>query len=320
MTLTMHVLPVGVSLLNEENGAPRTVRRALDPATSHTEDRRVDVELAHRAGGNVGPLTVAALVGEEVCDRLRRADAEWCAEWTSVEAYKNQPEYVAPTGESYVLIATDTTEGLRAAFLAATRYALDGTITYVNDPLAARTQPIEPGRVYLLRVPGLDLTETGEGPRTDHPWRALGAIGGMITETAMQAAHGTWHVVLHCSGGYKPVLPYLLVMAEGIRTEFEHRHPQDRRPKPELTAAATHRSKPGSPEHIVELPVRYLTGRPLTKARALVNQLKQEGRDTELSADEYSDIAGMLLKEDTGGRLTLSQSGLIMTEALWLRS
>jgi hypothetical protein len=88
-------------------------------------------------------LHLDRLLDRPVREALAVASADLCAEWASVRTVTDRRS-TPDTDAAYVLIATDTDDGLRAATLVAARYAPGVPIRYVDDP---HTGPavIEPG-------------------------------------------------------------------------------------------------------------------------------------------------------------------------------
>jgi hypothetical protein len=160
-------------------------------------------------------------------------------------------------------LASDTDEGLRAAILLALHEASNRSdrVRYVHD-VSGEAVPVPEhiGDVAVVRVPGLDFSQSSDG--AERTWRALGDLGYAV---AAVAQNDNWSVVLHLSGGFKAAIPYLLVMAEGIRTRL--RAAQLPEPAPQVTAVCIHESSIDRDRrpYLVDLPVRYL-GWPLHKA------------------------------------------------------
>ncbi|MFC0438058.1 hypothetical protein [Kutzneria buriramensis] len=237
MSLLLHVIPVGLSLdmqvtqkrivhgadrqllartltprmLGTRGGPANPVRAALRQATAGPDDPAD------------GPLDAATLLGpaRDLVSALR-AHPQLCAEWTSVHAELDaQPAGDPHQGHAYLVLASDTAEGLRTATLVAHGLAEATPVRYTDDPGTTpfRRGLIRPGEVVLCRIPGLDFAdEHGLGAAT---WDALGAIGNVAAASALNPALAArWRVVLHLSGGYKALIPYLLVMAEAMNSVF----------------------------------------------------------------------------------------------------
>ncbi len=204
-----------------------------------------------------------------------------------------------------MLIATDSDAGLRAATLVAARYQ-HTTIRYVHEPLTVGRLLIRVGDVYICRIPDLDL---GARQPTSTTWRSLGAVGRLVAETAEQTPGGDWNVVVHLSGGYKAMIPYLMVLAEGIHSRL--RDSQD------IRAVAIHDPEAGKDPTIsrivVPIPVRRLEGYLLSEAEKLKKMTRPDSDI--VGSDAPKDLSGLFIqRENSGYRVTAP--GLITVNVL----
>lgn len=313
MTVTMHVLPVGLSLLTRAKTEQflRGLRTVLRPAMfdgDANRSRKVQAELARLAHPATGELDLnAVLPSAEHWRAVRSDNPRLCAEWTSVAVEQSRTSGPG----AFVLIASDTDDGLRSAVFVAGQYAPDRRIHYVDDPVgAALTMALEPGGVYVFRIPGLDLENHA---MTDATWFALGSVGHAIQRTARRAIAGRWDVVLHLTGGYKAMLPYLLVMAEGIETVFKAAGSTLGERTPTLRAVSVHEHDPDAPlSKLVQVPVpiRWVESYPLQALRDLKDGTLTDARVT---GDEWREWQGQWI-EAGGGKL--SPAGMILTRVL----
>lgn len=317
MSRVLHLIPVGISLLDaiDKKKVAAEVRTALqktlNPAVLHnqagfqaaTESVRTAIRAATDATS--GRLNFANLL-PGVAGPLKglRGRSELCAEWQSVKVEITGPPAGDPDeGHAYVLIATDTDAGLRAGAFVAAGFASDADVYYVDDPEPEfRSRVIEPGQAYLCRTPGLDLANPEK--ITEGTWRALGHIGHAIAETARRASRGRWRVVLHLSGGYKAMMPYLLILAEGINSVFKAPDRTIKGRKPALKAFVLHES---ADEHRVDCPVRALEG----KLFANLLELKEAYDASVLNELRSSGLLGLCVDTDTGA---LTTAGVIMVQ------
>lgn len=268
MSLVLHVVAVGLSINDGLNGIEvavpsadrKAVKNALQPDVLRTrgDDQNVvrRTIMDHQRGMAVdlpGLLGAAA----DAVNRLR-GSYRLCAEWTSIHVEADSP----PPGDqhdghAYVLVATDTEPGLRAAALVAA--GLPGTppVQYVDDPGLDdfRGTQITPGHAYLCRVPGLDFTRPEDIDKDALTWRALGSIGHTVAESAANPSPHRWRVVVHLSGGFKALIPYLLVVAEGINSVFGQPDRVSPTAVPSLSAVILHEK---SQDKRVAIPVRAL--------------------------------------------------------------
>lgn len=304
----MHVLPVGLSLLNVLKNRLPAASNALDPQrlAQDAQGYRLAAVLARATTYPDHELRLDGLLAEPAREALvHPAREHLCAEWASVRLVaQGQP---APPGVvAYVLIATDTDDGLRAATLVAARYANGKLLRYLDDP-GTGPLAIEPDTVSIYRIPGLDLA-AGVPGRT--AWETLGRLGHAIARTAADAIADRWDVVLHLSGGYKALMPYLLVLAEGINSVISYRAadmPPQRRPT--LRAVATHESNDRA---LVDLPVRCLSEDLYIAARNLKAAL---GPSNSVTGTAWDVLVGLAL-ESKGQRRNLTPLGTILVNVL----
>lgn len=120
----------------------------------------------------------------------------------------------------------------------------------------------------------------------------------------MDAVAGRWDVVLHLTGGYKAMLPYLLVMAEGIKSVFQDLG-EVSDPQPTLRAVTVHES---NVRRQVEIPIRWIN----RGWRAELVALKEfVGAGSRVSSDEWNGWKGQWL-DDAEPPRRLSRSGMIL--------
>jgi hypothetical protein len=313
---TIHLLPVGTSLLDNATRGPdhihdKTVRNAVTHAAStHTATLG---EALRRATYPDGVLDVSTLITPGHLNRLRQLDAACCAERSSVAAVADTTVHGSPD-DAFVLIASDSDDGLRAALLLAASWPVpegDAVPRYVDDPAATGLGPLRPADVLLCRIPDLTM---------DHPdrlirsWAALGRLGRAIQRAAWSGESGPWDVLLHLSGGYKAVIPHLLVLAEGIETVFRHHEPADGQRRPSARAVMLHEDNRREP---VWIPVRWMAGQLLTQARelrdaVLADRVVPGERVPPLVAE---DLDGQLIAV-AGRHRRLNPYGQIMVNAL----
>jgi hypothetical protein len=250
----LHVVTVGRSILDRlDSNLPR-LRSVLDPAL--LTPRSVGDTLCELT--RAGEIDPTALLPDDAAADIRDASWRLTAEWTSLKAYRAAPAAIPDAAVIYV--ASDTEDGLRAATLVALHDTRAGNgynsvLRYQQVPDPEPLIVDHTGRVVVVRVPGLDFSSSRkEGDRT---WRALGDLGRTVARTAQ--ANG-WSVVLHLSGGFKAAIPYLLVMAEGIRTRLRMSDSAQTPRGLTVSAVCVHESSIGSDQpYLVALPVRYLS-------------------------------------------------------------
>lgn len=285
-----HLVPVGLSLL-EGREFPESAIKVRDAMPWAASAGKLDWDLLSTAG----------------VSRLTAADPSMAAEWTSVAAIQSKSA-AATAGDAFVLIATDTDDGLRAAAMIAAFHDQSG-VHYLHEPLKAGRPAVEPGDVYICRIPELDL---GERQPKDVTWRSLGAVGRMAADAATQHDVGQWQVIVHLSGGYKAMIPYLMMMAEGVNSLLRDTPPGEPRRRP-VRAVAVHESslapEAAATPILIDVPVRAIGADLLLHTRELA-KVAQPDRD--VISDDVSDLLTGLFVD--AGRLT--KAGLIMVSML----
>ena len=273
MSYALHIVPVGRSIaFNTDRKltgpAKAAIKPALDPGpyqTSTGPARPVRHLLCTAAAPGTGIVDPAAVFPAAV-EPLReaRATPSLCVEWRSLEIDKLRPPATGQhRGDAYVFVSTDTEAGLLAATAVAVGTANKAAIRYIDDPATEqfRRHRIEPGQVHVCRIPDLDLSEPDRiGTAT---WQALGSIGHVAAETARQPADvaAPWRIVVHLSGGYKAMIPSMLVMAEAISsllaaTEDDNKH------NATISAWTLHEDAPDTATGRIEVGIRQLRGDP----------------------------------------------------------
>lgn len=314
----MHVLPVGRSLLGRVDTDPGLValRSVLRPGSfdvAGNPRQKVAVELARLAGAGTpgtGLLDLHDVFPDEAQRAAVRCDnPKLCAEWTSVAVARLR---AAEVDSAAVLIASDTDDGLRSAIMVAGQYT--ERVTYVPEPLDARDMRIEPGEVYVFRIPRMNLgTDKPDEQPDDRTWLSLGTVGHVIARTARQATVTPWSVLLHLTGGYKAMMPYLLVMAEGIQSVFQDAHNTPDGRAPTLRAVSVHEHEQQTPVarlRQVELPIRWVEGHPLKDLHDIADHT---ANNLSIFNGRWPAYRGQWITEG-GGRL--SEAGMILTRVL----
>lgn len=307
------MLPVGRSLLDRVETEPTlmALKSVLRPGrfgVAANPHQKVSVELARLADPRTGRLDLYEILPDEAQWRVLRGDnPKLCAEWTSVAREHLRG---ADADAAYVLIASDTDDGLRSAIMVAGQYA--DSVIYVAEPIEARDLRIEPRETYVFRIPRLDL---GTDKPNDRTWLSLGSVGHVIARTAGQATVAPWSVLLHLTGGYKAMMPYLMAMAEGIRSVFKQsRNITDSR-APTLRALSVQEDERATPVprlRQVELPIRWIEGIPLNDLRDIAEHTAGGSSILDFH-DKWAAYYGQWITE---GGDRLSEAGMILTRVL----
>ncbi|WP_017580429.1 hypothetical protein [Nocardiopsis valliformis] len=152
---------------------------------------------------------------QEICpDQWPRSIS---AELTSLAANRRGDHQIPVGGnndETVLLIASDTGPGLRAALFNA--LAMTGGDVDRVDYLPTMGSPLTlgPGRVAIVRLPGLDAEDTD---RFLGAMRRLGALGPHFEEL-LRNPESTCR--FHLTGGFRVAMPFLLGFAEALRSLY----------------------------------------------------------------------------------------------------
>ncbi|MFI5592856.1 hypothetical protein ACIA5G_47945 [Amycolatopsis sp. NPDC051758] len=310
MTGILHVVPVGTSLL-KHLAADRRVSTPLRNALTGGTPLRGLLTQADRGDGR---LLLEPLLHQDpgqaatVTAELQQLTPNHSAELTALDAHdRTRTERPAPGRDSIVLIATDTDDGLRAAALLAHLLASRaGSLPrYADDPVTSPAGiTVAAGQVLLVRIPRLDL-DIGGAPDS-RTWLSVGEIGRAVAHDLCDTGADR-RAVFHLTGGYKALLPYLLLTADAVATVVRCRLG----PGSRVSAQVLHETS-GQP---VPLPVRWLTGTPLERAQDLS---RSAGTRDHLVVDDLHDFRGTYLRDEPfTGRRELTEAGLILARTLW---
>ncbi|MBA9007289.1 hypothetical protein [Thermomonospora cellulosilytica] len=232
--MTVHIISVGLSVL-EVLAQPRIARHKAK--LDHDADLIDDIadarphELLKDAGaddreaacawlaGALAPLTdpahdpasSAALLEARSRIRPHRWSARISAELLTFARMAGPGQARLDPADTAVLVVSDTPDGLLAALWNALALA-GGDLTRVSllaDPSDALRMPDPAGRVLLARIPGMDTSSDEGFHRAMH---GLGVLGRALYERT------DGPLEFHLSGGFKASIPYLVAMAEGLRS------------------------------------------------------------------------------------------------------
>lgn len=253
---TAHIISVGISLFGNVSGGRSAVRRRVKEHAREVADRvggKADRITGDTIGGSAAGAAASGVVGDkdhrqngrELRDRQARwlsraidagteeravldellADVtvdrwppELSAELTALAAYLGMGSPVLEPEDTAVLIASDTGPGLRASLFNAAAMAggdLD-RVRYLHEP-SDGVAGLR-GKVVVVRVPQLDAGDTAGFVEA---MRNLGGVGrGVCRLVGKTGAPGSEDRVVrfHASGGFKSALPFVLGMAEAMRS------------------------------------------------------------------------------------------------------
>mgnify|MGYP001298688468 CR=1 FL=1 len=248
--ITVHVAPVGISLFD----------KILTKRSTLTEEAVGDHDLGHdiftnreRVHDLEGELSDPQQEADRVSERLVKetsgegrarealeelveviAPGQWpwtiSAELTSLHANRGDHQFSSKNkiDETALLIASDTGRGLRAALFNALAMT-DGDVDRVDYlPTPDSAFHVEPGRVSIVRLSGLDAHNPGVDAQTpgldgQHNKRFLGAMRelsafGPYFKEALRNPESTCR--FHLTGGFRVAMPFLLGFAQALRSLY----------------------------------------------------------------------------------------------------
>lgn len=219
--MTVHVISVGIGILDKLAKPGDLLAAARRPAA---RDVLADELFRNRPGGQdvsdrLGEiLRLVAAEDSPEATKIAVAEADlWPAELSpelsTFKAVLGQTQLRDP--DVAVLIATDTKRGLTAALLNAVALTWNGTggpfgrVRYAaaGDQLGGKLA----GGAVIVRVKGLDAgSETSMADAMEQ--------FGLIGKQLLDARPAQEEYQFYLSGGYKATIPYLIGLAEGMRT------------------------------------------------------------------------------------------------------
>lgn len=213
--MTVHVISVGRSLLDAFR-RPDLFRDLYPTIRKHKPENVLD-ELGSSTAAINARLTAwfgpDGILPEQQVNLIGAVEADrWpvdvCAELETFRAVTERRSVA--DDELVLLLATDTVEGLTSGLWTAVAVAggAHARIRYVAEP--AQITPA-PG-VALVRVPHLDASDDR---RFGTAMSSLGELGRALLPAANEPSKS---FQFHLSGGFKAAIPYLIGLAEGLRS------------------------------------------------------------------------------------------------------
>ncbi|WP_043727717.1 hypothetical protein [Kutzneria sp. 744] len=301
MTRTLHVVPVGTSVLAHlPKGRLHNPTGTLAAAPTPEQPTPPPVRAVIReATGADATLDLAHLLGPDTLAALHVACGTLAAEWTSTDAATRQAP-LSTQRDTLLLLASDTDDGLKAATLVAARYAgLGFRAHYADTP---GDQPVlQPGELHLCRLPGLNLASGQPAPST---WHALGTIGRHLRRACERGEDR--RILIHLNGGYKLLTPHLLIMATAINTALAE--PGRSLSLDTVRAFVLHQDSTALPDGIVWIPIGSLPPTQWDTLRALAAE-PVITRDR-LDSTWDGDLLGQFIAAD-GDHRSLTAAGQI---------
>ena len=220
--MTIYLMPCGRSTLDglrDGKGQPADVTARRVARLPDLVEGNVAVQMKGKQDDQLARTWREVFVddnGNSVPERLHLPEwhARVCAETSTlaagVDGVKPDQPTLVPDGDTVVLLASDTPDGLASALLAAARISggTIGALRYAETPEKGQRgfYPLERNTVTVVRVRGLD-------PDTDdHFHRAVWGIGDVMRAACEADLPGD--IEVHLTGGVKAVLLHTLALAE----------------------------------------------------------------------------------------------------------
>lgn len=149
----------------------------------------------------------------------RAAPGTWPARVSAeLDTLHHEGAYPLSGTDIAVLICSDTPDGLLSALWNAVALTTGGPDPRPMDRIGYLADPGSPlgtvrGRALIVRMPGLDI---GDEKSFTQSMRGLGTLAGHLV--AHPEVPEEEPAVCHLSGGYKATIPYLIGLAEAIRS------------------------------------------------------------------------------------------------------
>jgi hypothetical protein len=231
--MTVHVISVGLSLLDKLTDPDRLGKVGLSPdqvkaiETAHPQD--VISQAGAGASGDQASAWLASVLSSPADSRhdqeaakrlttLTRAlqPGQWSAKISAeLETFSRVPGATVPLrpADTVVLVCSDTLAGLVAGLWNAA--ALSGgdltRVSYLPDP--ADKPSHTHGKVLMVRVKHLDASSQSG---FSEAMKGLGTLGRDLLDSPEIGPADPFRFYL--SGGFKAAIPYLIGLAEGVRS------------------------------------------------------------------------------------------------------
>ncbi len=229
--MTVHVISVGLSLLRSLGDPDRLAELPQKPELIKAISQAAPQNLlkADSTGDDASAWLAAALAGQDDQQAAGELAAtteaikpdQWKARISAeLDTFHRVPGATIPLRktDTAVLVCTDTAEALLAGLWNAA--ALSGgvlsRVRYLPDPVAQLGRIR--GTVLLTRIKDLDASSDSGFAKA---MRGLGTLGRGLLDAEDVGAKDPFRFYL--SGGYKAAIPYLIGLAEGVRSVREDR-------------------------------------------------------------------------------------------------
>jgi hypothetical protein len=223
--MTVHVISVGRSLLDTFTSGERLKNLPADVAKAISQERPQDMLVDAQAAEN-GEVASDWLAGVLTSGNLRDSlfaamvrairPGIWPARVSAeLDTFSRVKDAAIPlsAADTAVLVCSDTPEGILAGLWNAT--ALAGgdleRIRYLPDP-AGPLGSVR-GKALVARVKGLDASSESDFMEA---MSGLGTLGRHLLDSPAVSPADAFRFYL--SGGFKAAIPYLIGLAEGLRS------------------------------------------------------------------------------------------------------
>ncbi|MGW0084531.1 hypothetical protein [Streptomyces sp. NPDC003393] len=304
--MTVHVVSVGSNLIDAMAAPSGVTGLDVDQADAIRDERPAAVlsDIVGSDSAQASQELAACLTAGTDQHRhlLELVDAVAPGRWSSgisaeLDTLSRAPGGIALQSDTdvAVLLATPTVHGLTAALWNALALT-DGKPERIDYLPAPEQQPPAAvrGHVLVVRVPGLEPREQNDFHKA---MKALGTLGRALVTKVAESDDEDFH--FHLSGGYKAAIPYLIGLAEGIRSLPRGRNAV-------VQAFMLHRDTQGE---AIRLPLRRMN---LKMLRATLEPFRATGRKRTAPDDEALDgYAYDLAADGTQYELTPFGAGLL---------
>lgn len=240
----MHLLPCGVSILRNMRPPNPVTSLSAGDVRAMSEWARRELTTTRRDHPDQWAASFRADLGPYLASiRDCQQPVKLSAEVASLHRHAPQPG----ARDRLVLLASDTAEGVLAALLNAAR--LRERIVYHPVPLLDSTATGHPvldegteEPLHILRIPGLLPDSTGRFSE------AMEHVANAMVWAARLHRRDREELAIHLAGGYKATIPYVVALAEYVRTAWPpvrawclHEGDADDNPAPEPVAIGLRR-------------------------------------------------------------------------------
>lgn len=201
--MTFHIISVGTSIAEKIQSQ---FGRGFDQRLSSTQ---IDNSSQGRSALKASPDQWLSRSSMTQLDTLEFSAS---AELSTFAAFYRQARAILEDGDTAYLLASDTPEGLKAAAWVAYYLTRNTSRIEYHDDVERFGSGPERGMVAIYRVPGLDASSQR---LFEESMEAIGLLGARVFNRNRNPREP---IRVHISGGYKASVPFLITLAEGLRS------------------------------------------------------------------------------------------------------